>query len=414
MYTQQKSFIVLLFILLLFALFVQEHAVKADLTPQKYINIPPSNPVLMYEFNKIAPFNKKSFRLEDQPEKWRSAMSALGQQLELAKVRSVYFVHGTFVGNDPAETISWVKQYVYPELSPEYEKTITNFIKKVNDKTYADVGNYTDGYVGLFKKAIGNKIHCENFIWSSANYHLARLEGVVCLTKALAWDINQRVPTPGERILLIGHSHAGQLFALLTNFLAQSPGIKDLRNIINFDKVNCQDNKEDIANFDECLQKIRQVQLDIVTFGTPPRYGWGDGNYRLLNIINHRGKEYTGGSLEGVLWTKDGDYIQQWGIAGSDSFVLQKEEENKKLDILLGDGCNINSWKKNAEVKMRVPHYGKTLLVDYKDNSWFWWNAHKTLFGHGVYTQYEKMLFNTQLIVDELYLDSGAGELSTK
>lgn len=48
--------------------------------------------------------------------------------------------------------------------------------------------------------------------------------------------------------------------------------------------------------FDEYLQKIRQVHLDIVTFGTPPRYGWGDGKYNLLNIINHRGNEFFGWS----------------------------------------------------------------------------------------------------------------------
>ena len=134
----------------------------------------------------------------------------------------------------------------------------------------------------------------------------------------MAKDIKN--PSRNERILLIGHSHAGQLFALLTTFLEEKEmdlmetNLKDskiwqLAEAVELDK--------DIIQLKENLKKIDKVYLDIVTFGTPPRYQWGtptrkgqETNYRLLNVINHRHETV---SIFGLLNTREGDYVQQLG-----------------------------------------------------------------------------------------------------
>src|SRR5207302_7932185 len=65
--------------------------------------------------------------------------------------------------------------------------------------------------------------------------------------------------------------------------------------------------------------------LDFVTFGTPIRYGWDAGGYgRLLHIVNHRPTDCLPPHRApfpprepDVRIAKDGDYVQQLGIAGT-------------------------------------------------------------------------------------------------
>ena len=366
-------------------------SVWADLTPQRYTNQVPSTFFTHLDFKNTTPFNRKSFKLWDQSQEWQSEMVALGQRLTQAKVKTVYFVHGTFAGNDPVGIISCIK-LVYPDLSPTLEAKLRDILKKNNDKLLKDTGNYLPEYVSLFKQAIGGQIPCHLFNWSSRNHHIARLRGAVKLAHTLA---NRHQGE--ERILLIGHSHAGQLFALLSNFLEKSRGLDTLYGILQEDGV-------DIEKLKDSLVKVRQMKLDFATFGTPPRYGWGN-NVRLLNVINHRGKDHLAGSILGLLVTKDGDYVQQWGIAGTDLRASTSKERalNKRLDEILGTGKDVSVWLKNIKPKMRVAQYGKTFLVNYKDGNKLLPNVVTTFFGHGVYTKFDTMLFNTRLIANTFY-----------
>ncbi|MDN3511716.1 MAG: hypothetical protein NG784_10515 [Candidatus Jettenia sp.] len=377
-------------------LFGFAYTTRASFLSQEYTNTPPTTPYTHVTFCEIVPFNKKSSQptWEDQSQEWQEKMSELGQRMVHAKVGLVYFVHGTFAGDDPFGIVHAIRN-AYPKLSSKLKK-VNDYIKRRTDAILADKGNYLPEYVELFKKAISSNIPCERFIWSSENHHWGRLKEAMKFAENLAANVKEKKLSRGERVLLIGHSHAGQLFALLTNFLARSQGVHELLKVLVLSGV-------DAAQFDKALEVICEVPLDIVTFGTPPRYSWGKGNYRLLNIINHRGYGYLGGCMKGFLRTKDGDYIQQWGIAGTDIPALADNRLNKQLDQYLGTGFNINTWLKNIQARMRVPHYGETILVDYKDASLFFPNCTKTLFGHGVYTKFEKMLFNTQLIADTWY-----------
>ncbi|WP_372367772.1 hypothetical protein [Candidatus Uabimicrobium sp. HlEnr_7] len=374
----------------------------ADLGPQNYTSSPPKTSFQHLDFNEIATFNRNELSWKAQSDLWRKKMSMLAEKLINNNVQSVYFVHGTFVGNDPFGTVEYLKK-IYPDMSPDLEEKLRDIIKHSNDLLFEDTANFTPEYTNLFSKALGDKIPCHRYEWSSGGYHWARLKSAILLTKSIAQEISQRSELENGRILLVGHSHAGQLFALLTNFLSESKGVDRLMEIASEGGV-------DVSQMSKWLQQIRKVKLDIVTYGTPPLYGWGEkSTFRLLNIINHRGKSHLAGDLEdGILFTKDGDYIQQIGITGSGVIASNPWEQrlNEKLYPILGPENNQKVLQKNIAHKMRIPHYGKTLLVDFKDASELFPNCITTLFGHGANTRYEKMLFNTQIIIKHFYTNT--------
>lgn len=371
----------------------------ADLGPQHYTSSPPKTAFEHMDFAEFTAFNRDELTWKAQSKEWREKMSQLGQTLLDNDVKSVYFVHGTFVGNDPFGTVEYLKK-MYPDMGPELEQALLDLIKHSNDLILEDTANFTPQYAKLFSHAVQNKIPCHRYEWSSGSYHWARVKSAILLTKSIAEEISRRSEMQGNRILLVGHSHAGQLFALLSNFLENAKGVDKVMAIANEGGV-------DVSQMENWLQQIRKVKLDIVTYGTPPLYGWGKGGYRLLNIINHRGEGHLAGELklDDILYTTAGDYIQQIGItgSGSESYNSWEQELNEKLYPILGVENDAEQHNKNISHRMRIPHYGKTLLVDFKDAGGILPNCITTLFGHGVNTRYEKMLFNTQTIVNRFY-----------
>ena len=125
----------------------------------------------------------------------------------------------------------------------------------------------------------------------------------------------------------------------------------------------------------------------------------------LLNIINHRAINPWGEGTDGILFTKQGDYVQQFGVLGSDFPALSTSarDQNKELDPILGEGRNRKDWLRNYGEGMRVGPFGHTLLVDLKDDATVIPNCLKTLFGHGTYTRYEQMLRLCRLVADHSY-----------
>lgn len=372
--------------------------VYADLGPQTYTSSPPKTSIEHMDFEEMISFNRNDLQWSGQSKEWREKMTGFANALKENNVKSVYFVHGTFVGNDPFGTVEYLKK-MYPDMSKELEEQLRDLVKQSNDIILEDTVNFTKEYVNLFSEATGGDIASHRFLWSSGSHHWARLKAAITLTKSIAKEITDNPQLEGSRFLLVGHSHAGQLFALLTNFLAQSKGVDEVYKVAHEGGI-------DVSELSNWLDKIRTVQLDIVTYGTPVLYGWGDkGTYRLLNIINHRGKDHLAGNLDNVLYTTDGDYIQQVGITGSGSESMNPWEQklNEKLYPILGIENSIEEWEKNAQHRMRVPHYGKTLLIDFKDASELFPNCISTMFGHGANTRYEKLLFNTKVIVDHFY-----------
>jgi len=339
-------------------------------------------------------------------DKWERKMLANGNILQANKVCLVLLVHGTFVGDDPLGISNMLEPI---------NKTLADTLRKkqkalINDLA-KDIGNYTSEY----REALSNtlSIPCELVTWSSGNYHLARLKGVVELAQILARKVSAGKIQSDNRILILGHSHAGQLFALLTSFLANDQRAQRLYAIMN----KYGELREDKEELIKGIEKINGTNLDFVTFGTPVRYAWGEyEKFRLMAIVNHRSNV----RLSGLLSTRDGDYVQQWGVEGTDMLPEGIEGAiNDEFDTVLDEGRAVSLLINNLKrEERRNPKYTngqivtETFLVNYKDNAQFpilFLNPFsiphciKTLFGHGVYTRESVMLFNMNTIVKNLY-----------
>ncbi len=363
-------------------------------------------------------------------------MIKLGENLYKNNVREIIFVHGTAVGNDPLDIFnSPVFSNPLTEEGSKLLKAISDMslgfdlpdflhidlidktkdiIKLAIDNTLGDVGNFSPEYVRKFGEAIGHGI-CEGnspFVWSSGNTHSARLEGTVRLAEMLAQSIKNKKILTKDRILLIGHSHAGQLFALLTIFLQGSNVADKLSAIINEKGWDDQFNKN--------LESIKDVFLDFVTMGTPVRYRWGQySKFRLLPIINHRSNSRL--DLKAIYNVEDGDYVQQWGTEGTNLPNIDVNEKNLS-DILQNAGFDLSVALSNAaKSASKYPidrqeaqfqngiKVVENCLLDYGDkrpeNNNDPLYCVQKVFGHGIYTTEEKMQFNTEIIVESFYSD---------
>ena len=349
-------------------------------------------------------------------EKWHSKMSTFAEVLNNKNVKLITFVHGAFARKDPLGLLNFLQPLIQnmPHAHDISAKT-NDFPEKHLKKFRSDVGCFTKEYKNLFSSGIGNTSETSLFSWTGGNYHLARLKGAVDLIADIASKVKKNKITKEDRILLLGHSHGGQLFALITLFLEDGDSAKQLYKIVE----KCPNMKRE--NLIENLLTIDGIPLDFVTFGTPVRYKWGEyEHYRLISIINHRSLVQPIGLLE----IKDGDYIQQWAIAGTDIMPpLAELALNDSLDSTLDKGRDITVFVKRLQRKRRQKEKtttgklaGKTILVDYCDNNpksglfdkpmSFPKLAIKTQFGHGVYTVKNTILFNIKLIHKYLYTDN--------
>lgn len=322
-----------------------------------------------------------------------SFLKKQGNWLSHSGITSAYFVHGTFVGNDPFNIIDHL-EYTFPKLNPAYLEKIRTGIRKSANILARDIGNFSQKYEQTFQNITHEKIKTLEFTWSSANTHFARVKAALNLID----NIYHHHPDIGSRVLLIGHSHAGQIFSLLSQVVNDERFRKNLKKLLEENKIvfNLQESK---------ITHLANMKLDFVTFGTPVRYIWIlNRNNRLLHFINHRGNTPFGGELKGLFTTKTGDYIQQWGTEGSDSISISKRGGtiNKQLDTLLGSGRNVQIMRENISKRNRLHNLGNHLLVDYGDNSYFP-NFAKTVFGHGVYTQVKFLPFHLYMINKHLY-----------
>lgn len=372
----------------------------APCLPQQYELAPRPGTFALRALDPLPPVVREPPVLETQSPAWRTAMEDVGQRLHRAGVRQVVFVHGTFVGNDPTQVLSALEGPL-SALRPELLPMLRRLCKLSSDRCLGDLGNYTAEYVTLFERALGGGIPATRFLWSSANNHVARLRATADLLRLLAGAELGR-----GRALLLGHSHGGQVLALLTQLVYPAQTAPMLWAALR----EIGEPWEELVGL---ARTVARARLDIATFGMPPRYGFATGpSCRALHVVNHRGEEPRAGSLGGVLYTEGGDYVQQWGIAGSDlPLATAKERElAARLDALLGAGSDVRAWLQHVRHGVRVSQHGFTYLVDYDDRGVGGMpNFLKTFFGHGGYTSYDAMLFNTHLLADHFYPGFGRG-----
>ena len=325
---------------------------------------------------------------------WQRSMQEIGERMRGAGVRLAFFVHGSFVGDDPL-AIAHTVEGALPAL-PGVGRALRGFTRAKISRVLGDLSNFPRDYVDAFAAATG--VPSSDFTWSGENHHAARIQGAVRLARALALHGGGSL-RQGDRILLVGHSHGGQLFAILSQLLARVRGYDELA-------AAAQVRGEDLGALEEHLTLLRRCRVDAVTFGTPPRYGWARGaGFRLLHVVNHRGGAPRAASLLGFLHTRSGDYVHQIGGHGSDfpAPTAAERAANARLEAVLGEGTNVRAWLRQLASGVRVPSEGRTVLVDYGDSASVVPNFWATGFGHAAYTRRDAMLFHARLVATELY-----------
>jgi hypothetical protein len=226
--------------------------------------------------------------------------------------------------------------------------------------------------------------------------------------------------------LVLAHGHAGQVLALISNLLVsgQSPA-RDviLQTVLSVcDQSHAAPTVENIRTIESLLPAgsvFNGALIDVVTFGTPVRYGWEPSTLgKLLHVVNHRpirtdGKQWLAKfELPQMTWelpvAAGGDYVQQLAVAGSDAVPALPEAQaaNKTLWELLEPYDGFERWLECARKSVRCANDGGCLLVDYKDaltseagNP----PPGDHVYGHAAYTRLNTLLFNMTEIVKSLY-----------
>lgn len=339
-------------------------------------------------------------------------MASLGEAYRAAGVCAICLVHGTFAGDDPIGLLRIVER-----LAPGSARRLRRLNKDLFDKLAKDSGNYSARYAAEFQRSTG--VPVERVVWSGENHHLARAHAAVCLIDGLA----ERGYGVEDRVLMWGHSHAGNVFAIATNLLAAQAAQRESF----FAAGHCYYRQRWFGGLSKPVwDRVRQLlelprasrrlpQLDLVTFGTPIRYGWDtDGYAKLLHFIYHRPRSGVSEhrtalprSVEDLLHATDGDYFQQWGIAGTNltpaGFTLRSWLADLRLARLLQPGVGRRDLLSRLKTGQRVPGEGETLLVEYPDSP-----AARQLAGHAIYTRLTWLPFHAMEVARRFYGWSGA------
>ncbi len=369
----------------------QRAEIPAALTPPAELVQEP----LFLSFHEPLPFNREQPDLEHQSPAWRGRMLRAGQVMATMQVRHVFFLHGTFVGSDPLDLLPPLRS-VFPGFHQKIEVPLKAAMRGIVDRVAGDNGNFLPPYIRLFEAATGHQAHCRLLEWSSANHHIARLLGALHLIEFL---LQQPGLETGQRVLLIGHSHARQVFGLFTHLIGRSVSGEQLWSFLREQELAA-------PGIEESCRRLQNLGYDFVTMGGPVRYAWAFlPGMRALHLVNHRGDQLLAEKPLGFWQTAAGDYVQQWGTIGSDTLATTARERklNRLLDPILGKGTDTRLWFDAIVRRERLGNFGRTLLIDYGDQSRGRPNFLSTVFGHGIYTRYQCMLYQTQLICRYLY-----------
>jgi hypothetical protein len=342
-------------------------------------------------------------------------MGAVGQSLRNAGVAAIYLIHGTFIGPDALGLLANLAR-----IAPGLADTLRVWNKQLLDSIAGDLGNFTTEYAETWQSAINSPgvtpIPVQLFHWSSENHHLGRADGAVRLLS----DLIERHFVAGNRVLLLGHSHGGNLLALLTNLLGSDretrcaffKAARIFYYLKLFKRIDLPvwDAMQRLAcNQDELFPG---VHFDMVTMGTPVRYGWDLGGCdHLLHFTNHRPvpgfPEYQAvfpPSADELWHATHGDFVQQIGIAGTNFsppiWAWRACDADIRLGRLLQMEESVLDLLARLKLGVRAHADGENLFVDYGDEAGL---PTQHLFGHAIYTRLDWMLFHAEQIAQRMY-----------
>lgn len=314
---------------------------------------------------------------------------AIADQLD-----AIWLVHGTFAGND---ALGWFGQL--ERLAPSAGSALKNVGKKLTDFLAGDSGNYT----AEFAELIDVPIPVRRFIWSGENTHSGRCKAALELAEELLSRVGDE-----KRVLLCGHSHAGNIAALITNLLGAEDSVRD--QFLELGE-KLLPRKEVQGKSGSSLRKLLkstsgELALDVANFGMPICYGWETTGWRkLLHVVNHRkiagSNEWLCPVVEAKLKNRDrlsGDWVQVMGITGSNflPWLLDSETRSaeKELHDFLAQGMKRSAYWSRVKHGMRVAPEGETVLVAYDNTDG---HAAETA-GHSVYTKPQWLAFHLDLL----------------
>ena len=380
---------------------------------------------------------------------WQDAMASLGRQLEHAGIRAICWLHGSLLNSDPfgvqrldeagglkrgySRGIPGVDAMLalmregsngLPPLSDDHRPPFAGddaFVRLL-DTHAGDAGNFTqaaiDQVMNALNRPLTRPLSWRRICWSSAHHHLGR----ALATVALLEDLQALAPQDhGDRVLILAHGQAGLLLALLSNLLApeSSRGRRLFLDTLfayaeALDDRSLREQLRGLEHAGESNGRLRGGQLDLVTLGTPIRYGWDSGGGgRLLHVVNHRplrrDEKRWLAKMELPQITMEmpvalgGDYLQQLAVAGTDAVPSSPEAQaaNKALWELLEPYDGFERWLECVRKGVRCQNDGVCLLLDYGDAGSASPPDH--YYGHAAYTRGERLLFTLTEIVTTLY-----------
>ncbi len=384
---------------------------------------------------------------------WKEAMADCGAKLSQARVGSIVFLHGSLHGTDVfglqrldeagglkrgySRGVSGVDALLaamresdngIPLMPGGVRPPLQNddVTKTLLDEQIGDAGNFTTADVESIKQAINKNLNqpisCVRLLWSSEHHHLGRALAAVSLLADLHKLCQHQHLGKGHRVLIQAHGQAGLVLALVSNLLCPSPITGRPRVLKILTDHAAQTGQAELSDAIELVESLlatasplNGVALDMVTFGTPVRYGWDpSGIGKLLHVVNHRNLRTDGkgwlSKMELPQITMEmpiawgGDYVQELAVAGSDAVPLTESARaaNKGLWEMVESYDGFERWLECARRAVRFPSEGRCLLVDYKDSTGST-NPRDHYYGHAAYTRRHALLFNMTQIVRAFY-----------
>ncbi len=384
---------------------------------------------------------------------WFDAMAQCGTKLSGAGVRGIVFLHGSIQNTDVfgiqrLDEVGGLKRGYSRGVSgldallslmrdgengipalphglrPPFHNDHATWTSL--DQRLGDAGNFTERYVTLAEQAlnkhVARPISCHRLLWASEHHHLGRAAAAVQLLADLHGLCERQALGTGERILVQAHGQAGLVLALASNLLCPSPitGRAKLLGVLAAyaGQTGQADLAATITRIEPLLGSaawLNGAVLDVVTFGTPVRYGWDpSGIGTLLHVVNHRNLRTDGktwlAKMELPQITMEmpiawgGDYVQELAVAGSDALPATDAAKaaNKAIWEMVEPYDGFERWLECARRAVRFPSEGLCLLADYKDCTGST-DVRDHFYGHAAYTRLNALLFNTTQIVRCLY-----------
>ncbi len=381
---------------------------------------------------------------------WFETMAQYGAALSQAGVRVIVFLNGSICGSDVfglrrLDEVGGLKRGYSRGVSGldallAYMREEGNGIPAlpggvrpplVNDdstRTFLDdhvgeAGNFTNSYVSLYEQAINKNLSkpivCARILWASEHHHLGRALAAIRFLDDVKMLCESQKLGREDRILVQAHGQAGLVLALVSNLLCPSPitGRPKLLGIITSyaEQTSLVPAVRHIEPSLLANSMLNGASLDVLTMGTPVRYGWDpSGIGKLLHIVNHRNVR-----ADGKIWLAKmelpqitmempiawgGDYVQELAVAGSDAMPITEGAKvaNKAVWEMVEPFDGFERWLECARRAVRFPTDGRCLLADYKDSTGST-NVRDHYYGHAVYTRVNAMLFNLAQIVSHFY-----------